>query len=282
MRLTDAYLAIRRQFRAASLETPDLDARLLLCHALAISPISLVNEPDRIVSPIEQDKIEEIIKRRIQHEPVARIIGVREFWGHQFLLSADTLEPRPDTETLVEAVVNRLSIKSQQDVRILDLGTGAGAILLSLLSEFSSARGFGTDINPGALHMARENAQRLGLTSRVWFFCANYLDAIGSEFDVIVSNPPYIPSNEIKGLAQDVAGFDPMRALDGGVDGLGGIREIFESVSNHLSPDGIVAVEFGFGQSDDVTDIARKTGLVGIETIRDIGNRHRVVLARKP
>lgn len=282
--LRDLYGALRCRFRGAGLDTPDLDARLLLCHALSIKPIELISEAHRAISAGDRERTEEIVLRRLSREPVARILGEREFWGQPFQLSASTLEPRPDTETLVEAVTNWLHKRVTQDgqdaLRLLDVGTGSGAILISLLLEFCNARGTGTDISASALETARQNARHLAVDQRAWFTTSNYLDAIQGCFDVIVSNPPYIASAEIADLAPEVALFDPLAALDGGSDGLDGYRAIFESALGNLSPDGLIAVEIGHEQSGSVTEIAHMSGFSTVETVQDLGNRDRVVLAR--
>ena len=286
------YRHIRHRFRDADLDTPDLDARLLVCHSLSVSPATLVADPERPVSPDERMRIDRAAQRRLDHEPVARIIGEREFWGRAFRLSAETLEPRPDTETLVEAVTERLrhrafdpergGIPARRGPLILDLGTGTGAILISLLSEIKNATGIATDISIDALLTARENARRHDVADRMLFLCANYLDALRGGFDVIVSNPPYIPSADIAGLSPEVVSFDPMAALDGGDDGLDAYRAIFESAPSNLLPGGMVAVEIGIGQSSAVADIARRSGFSTVETIPDLGNRARIVLAMSP
>jgi len=282
--LRDLYGTLRGRFRDAGLDTPDLDARTLLCHALSIKPIDLISESDRAISSGERQRTEEIVLRRLAREPVARILGEREFWGQPFQLSASTLEPRPDTETLVEAVstwLHKRVIQIGQDApRLLDIGTGSGVILISLLLEFCNARGTGTDISASALETARQNARNLAVDERARFAAGNYLDAIQGCFDVIVSNPPYIASAEIADLAPEVALFDPLAALDGGSDGLDGYRAIFESALRNLSPDGLIAVEIGHEQSGSVTAIAHLSGFSTVETVQDLGNRDRVVLAR--
>jgi len=279
-RLGAVYRQLRARFRDASLDTPDLDAQLLVCHALGIEPIKLVSEPQRLIDPDQSRAIETVARRRLGREPVARIIGEREFWGLAFHLSAHTLEPRADTETLVEAVLQNLREQPAHPLRILDVGTGSGAVLTAILSERPAATGIGIDIAPGALETARTNARIHGLGDRARFVCMDFFNALDGRFDLIVSNPPYIPTREIAGLAPEVADFDPQLALDGGDDGLDAYRRIFESAPDCLRQGGLIAVEIGMSQAAEVADIARNAGFSTSGPIRDLGNRDRVVLAR--
>ena len=281
-RLADLYRRMRNQFRQADLDTADLDARLLVCHALALDPVTLVSQPDRPVSADEQKRMNNLVERRLAREPVARILGEREFWGLRFAVSPHTLDPRADTETLVGAVADHLRRRAIAAPFILDVGTGTGAILLALLSECAGARGVGTDIDPRALRIARENAVRQGVAGRARFVCANYLETIRGAFDAIVSNPPYIRSEDIAGLAPEVACFDPIRALDGGADGLDAYRALFESAASNLRSGGVFAVEFGAGQFDSVARIARKAGFSTVEAADDLGGHARVALTFLP
>jgi len=279
-RLGAVYRQLRIRFRDANLDTPDLDAQLLVCHALGIEPIRLVSEPQRPIDPDQSRLIEAVARRRLAREPVARIIGKREFWGLAFNLSPQTLEPRADTETLVEAVLRDLCEQPAHPLRILDLGTGSGAVLTAILSECPAATGIGIDLAPGALETARENARLHGLADRARFVCMDFFNALDGRFDVIVSNPPYIPTLDIAGLAPEVADFDPHLALDGGNDGLDAYRRIFESAPDYLRQGGLVAVEIGMSQAADVADIARNAGFSTSDPVRDLGDRERVVLAR--
>lgn len=279
-RLGTLYHRMRARFRDAGLDTPDLDARLLVCHALGIEPSALLSDPQRLLDPDQSRLAEAVSKRRLAREPVARIIGEREFWGLAFRLSPHTLEPRGDTETLVETVAQELRGRQKSSVRVLDLGTGTGAILTAILAEHPAATGIGVDISPGALRTARENAERHGLADRARFVCMDYFTALRSQFDVIVSNPPYIPTREIAGLAPEVSAFDPQLALDGGEDGLDAYRTIFESAPCHLRTGGLIAVEIGSEQGAAVMDIARSSGFSTSDPVRDLGSRDRVVLAR--
>lgn len=250
-------------FAAGGLDSPDLDARLLVGHALQLDLTGLVTHGSRLLSPAEAQHLETLALRRLAGEPVARILGTKEFWGLPLQLSADTLVPRPDTETVVELALEHLSVggDKKRRLRIADLGTGSGAILLALLSELPQAYGIGTDISIAALQTARENARALALGPRTGFVACSYASALSAPFDLIVSNPPYIPSSEIRDLAIDVRDHDPLRALDGGRDGLDAYRALIPQATSLLQPGGAVIVEVGLGQSGDVATLMKEAGL---------------------
>ena len=245
--------------------TPELDARLLISNALGLHGAAYFLEPDRLLSEQELNEIAQRLARRMAGEPVSRIVGERGFWKHEFLISPDVLDPRPDSETLIETALELLGEGAH---RILDLGTGSGALLISLLLEYPNATGVGIDLSPEALEVATANAQRLGCADRVDFRVQNWLDGMGSDegerFDLILSNPPYIPRDDIEGLAPDVARFDPRGALDGGEDGLDYYREIIPQLSRFLTPEGIVIFEIGEGQHEEVMQLFNQAGLNGI------------------
>ncbi|BAM93038.1 methyltransferase HemK [Bradyrhizobium oligotrophicum S58] len=259
-----ARRTLAARFSAAGLDSPDLDGRLLVGHALQLDLTGLVTQGSRLLSPAEAQHLETLASRRLAGEPVARILGAREFWGLPLQLSADTLVPRPDTETVVELALEHLSAAGdlKRRLRIADLGTGSGAILLALLSELPQAHGIGTDISIAALRTARDNARALGLGARAGFVACSYASALAAPFDLIVSNPPYIPSSEIGDLAIDVRDHDPLRALDGGRDGLDAYRALIPQAANLLQPGGAVIVEVGLGQSGDVVTLMTEAGLV--------------------
>ena len=256
-----------------SVPTPELDARLIISNALGLQGASFFLQPDRLLSETELSEIAQRLARRMAGEPVSRIVGERGFWKHEFRLSPDVLDPRPDSETLIEAALELMSEqktgeKNQtESLKILDLGTGSGALLISLLLEYPGATGVGIDVSSQALVVAKGNAKSLGCADRADFRQENWLDEIvrdGHEtFDLIVCNPPYIPRNEIEGLAPDVALFDPHSALDGGADGLDPYREIIPQLSKVLTPDGIVIFEIGEGQEEQVTSLLREAQLYG-------------------
>lgn len=275
--------ALATQFKAGSIETPELDARLLIGAALGLGHTGLATQAARLITGDESKAIASLAKRRMAHEPVARILGHKEFWGLDFQLSTATLVPRPDTETVVEAALEILRSNSgTRALRIADIGTGSGAILLALLSEFPEATGIGTDISAAALTTAALNARRLGLASRASFVQCEYAAALSGPFDLIVSNPPYIRSSDIAALDRDVRDHDPHLALDGGADGLDAYRAIIPQAAALLGPDGVLIVETGYDQSTPVSDLMRAAELtLPRPPATDLGGIHRAVLGRK-
>ncbi len=253
--------------RKTGVLSPELDARLLISHALDLEGAAYFLEPDRLLSEQELSEIATALARRMAGEPVSRIVGQREFWKHTFRLGPEVLDPRPDSETLIEAALERMASKQRasEGAKILDLGTGSGALLLSLLMEWPGASGVGIDISAKALEIAAENARRLGCADRVVFRPGNWLDDFaedGSEiFDLVICNPPYIARDEIEDLAPEVALFEPRTALDGGPDGLDPYREIIPGLSRVLGPGGVVIFEIGEGQDRDVLHLLEKAGL---------------------
>eukprot|EP00435_Cladocopium_sp_Y103_P078397 s1_g2136.t1 len=254
------YRDLLDQFRSAELASPDLDARLLMAAAVGVDDVALIADPDQLVDAQHVDVLQGYAGRRLAGEPVSRILGEREFWGLSFSLNQATLDPRPDSETLVEAVLAQVSDKTA-DLRILDLGTGTGCLLLALLSELPNARGLGVDCSTDAIEVARANAERLGLGDRSMFRVGNWGEGLTESFDLVISNPPYIPSADIDQLSLEVRSHDPMGALDGGADGLAAYREIAEEAARLLTPGGAAFWELGIGQSDDVAKIASHAGL---------------------
>lgn len=220
-----------------------------------------------------------LLARVVAHEPLSRILGIREFWGLPFALSADTLDPRPESETVVAAVLDRLPDRDHA-YRLLDLGTGTGCLLLALLSELPHATGIGVDIAPGAARTARYNAVQLGLAGRAQFLAGHWAAAIAGRFDAVVANPPYIPTSDIAGLAAEVREYDPRRALDGGPDGLASYREIVSALPRLLRPGGRFATEVGAGLADIVAAILTAQGLRLDSIVPDLAGIPRCVVAR--
>lgn len=276
---------IRTRLEAAGIDTPELDARLLLGDVLQLDLTSLIAAAARRLTADEATALEFAIQRRTNGEPVARILGHKEFWGLSFALSPATLVPRPDTETIVEAALTIFKQEGRTDdaLRIADIGTGSGAILLALLFELPNAQGIGTDINPDALSMAARNASALGMSERARFVECNYAGALRGPFDLIVSNPPYIPSCDIDDLAVEVRAHDPRLALDGGADGLDAYRVIAPAAFELLAPGGVVVFEIGQGQEHDVVRLAAGAGLTAGDFVKpDLNGIPRVVVGRKP
>jgi release factor glutamine methyltransferase len=260
----------------AGIDTPQREARLLLAHVTESEATDLALNPDRIVSDKDAACFTDLVARRETHEPFAYITGRRDFWTLELEVSPDTLIPRPDTETLVEAAL-KFAGSPAAPLSILDLGTGSGAILLALLAELPRAEGFGVDVSDGALAVARRNALRAGLGARARFARSSWWSHVSGTFDLIVSNPPYIPSADISGLDADVRDYEPRLALDGGPDGLGAYRAILSVVLAHLSPGGALIVEVGAGQAGDVAAMMRASGLSETAIRRDLGGHERVV-----
>ena len=258
-----ARRALAAQFKSAANESAELDARLLIGHALGLDLTGLISAAQRQLTSDEAAHLEQFARRRLAGEPVARIIGEKEFWGLPLQLSSATLVPRPDTETVVELALELLRAGGDLDrpLRIADLGTGSGAILLALLSELPAARGFGTDISQAALHTAGANAARAGLSDRATFIACDYARGLTGPFDLIVSNPPYIRSADIDGLAAEVRNHDPLAALDGGADGLDAYRALIPQAAGLLAPGAALVVEAGQGQSGPIEALMTTAGL---------------------
>jgi release factor glutamine methyltransferase len=258
-----ARRALAARFNAADIDSADLDARLLLGAALELDLTGLIASGARQLTAGEAELVEAFAARRLRGEPVARILGEKEFWGLPLKLSAETLVPRPDTETVVELALELLRDEPVSDraLRILDIGTGTGAILLALLSEEPEAFGVGTDISEGALATARENAAALGLASRAGFVACNYASALKGPFDLVMSNPPYIRSADIAGLAEEVRAHDPLAALDGGADGLAAYRALIPQAMQLLADGGVLVVEVGYDQAGEIEGLMTAAGI---------------------
>ena len=277
-----ARRAWAEKFQAAGLDSPQLDARLLIGHALSLDQAALLASGARALNADEETAIAALANRRLAHEPVARIVGTKEFWSLELRIDEATLVPRPETETVVEAALAAIDPHGSRGraLRIADLGTGSGAILLALLSELKNAFGVGGDLNPRALVMARDNARRLGLHRAVFVAC-DLTAALRGPFDLVVSNPPYIASGDIATLAPEVRLFDPRLALDGGADGLNFYRAIAAAAPALLAPEGTVVVEIGAGQAEPVAAIFAAAGLAPSAARPDLNNMPRALVASK-
>lgn len=268
-----------RRLRAAGIEGARRDARLLLAAALDLDPAAVMAWPERRLAPGERARIDALVARRAAREPVSRILGRREFWSLDIAVSAATLDPRPDSEALVAAMLARLPDRSAP-LEILDLGTGTGCLLLALLSELPAARGLGTDICPEALVTARGNAERLGLARRAAFVADSWGQGLAGSWQAIVSNPPYIKDRDIAALAPEVAEYDPRAALSGGADGLEAYRALIPQATRLLAPDGLLGLEIGHDQQSAVEDLLAGNGLRPEARIRDLAGIERCLVAR--
>jgi release factor glutamine methyltransferase len=272
------------RFKSGAIGSAELDARILVGAALGLDLTGLIAAAARAVTSDEATCLEDFTRRRLAGEPVARILGAREFWGLPLQLSAATLVPRPDTETVIELALEMLHAEPypQRGLRIADLGTGSGAILLALLSELPDAYGIGTDVSVAALRTASSNAAHLGFASRAAFVACDYAAALSEPFDLMVSNPPYIRSADIAGLATEVRDYDPLVALDGGADGLDAYRVLIPQAAQRLAPSGVLVVEAGHDQSGDIGGLMTAAGLTQEGPPRaDLAGVRRAVAGRK-
>ena len=257
-----ARRALAARLKSSATDSAELDARILIGAMLNLDLTGMITEAARPLTGDESSRLESFARRRLAGEPVARIVGMKEFWGLQLKLSPATLVPRPDTETVVELALEMLRAGGaiNRPLRIADLGTGTGAILLALLSELPDATGIGTDISAEALRTAADNAARLGFSGRVDFVRCDYASALSGPFDLIVSNPPYIRSADIAGLAPEVRDHDPHAALDGGADGLDAYRALIAQAAGLLAPGAVLVVEAGQGQASQIEALMTGAG----------------------
>jgi release factor glutamine methyltransferase len=279
-----ARRTLTARLASAAIDSSELDARLLIGAALGLDLTGMIKAAKQTLTPDQSARLENFTRRRLAGEPVARIVGVKEFWGLPLKLSAETLVPRPDTETLVELALEMLRANPapNQPARIADLGTGSGAILLALLSELPNARGFGTDISAAALQIAEANAVHVGLADRAIFIACDYAAGLIGPFDLIVSNPPYIRSADIAGLATEVRDHDPHLALDGGTDGLDAYRALIPQAARLLGPRGALVIEAGVGQSGQIEGLMTAVGLTPESAPKaDLAGIPRAVAGRK-
>lgn len=268
------------RLREAGVEGARRDARLLIGHLLGIGQAEMVARPERALSAAEAAAVEAAILRRVAREPVSRILGSREFYGLEFGLGAETLDPRPDSETLVEAALAALG--GRRAPRVLDLGTGTGCLLLAVLAERTDASGVGVDIAEGAVTVAAANADALGMAGRATFLrrdwtAPGWRDGLG-RFDLVLANPPYIPDAEIASLEPEVRNYEPRRALAGGRDGLDPYRLLVPQLADLLVPDGIAGFEFGLGQEAAVAAMFAEAGLAVSGMPKDLGGVIRCVI----
>lgn len=276
MNLSVLHRHASARLAGAGIAEAELDARLLVEHVTGTTRIDLLRAPGRPIEPEAIAALEAALARRVAGEPVHRILGWREFYGRRFALSPETLEPRPDTETLVDLVLPLL--RRLPAPRILDLGTGTGILALTLLAELPGARAVGADIAPGALATASENAEALGLAGRFETRLSDWFEKIDGRYDAILSNPPYIEADIIETLAREVRDFDPRAALDGGADGLDAYRRIAIGAPAFLAPGGIVGVEIGHGQKDAAIALFDAAGLAPRAFGTDLAGHDRALI----
>ena len=274
--LVTAWKAASAQLKAGRIDSPAIDGRLLLEAAAGASRLDILTEPYRPLSPDQQALLDAYVERRLRREPVSRILGRKGFWKIMLTVTPDVLSPRPDTETLLDIAM--LAHAPHEAFSVIDLGTGSGAILLAILAERPAAHGVGSDISSEALAVARENAANLDLDGRATFLRTEWATGFGdASFDLVVSNPPYIPSDDIPGLDPEVRDHDPLLALDGGPDGLEAYRELAPEIMRILKPGGVFAVEIGWDQGAPVKALFEDVGFTDVKVVKDLGDRDRVI-----
>jgi release factor glutamine methyltransferase len=279
--LVQAWTQARRRLETAGIEAPVIDARLLLEAATGASRTDIVTDPYRPLSEVQAETLDAYLDRRIAREPVSHILGKKGFWTVELKVTRDVLTPRPDTETLVNAVLK--SLPAEEPMRILDLGVGSGAILLALLAERPVWSGVGVDISEAALEVARENAALLKLDARAAFSHGIWAEGQPDQaFDAVVSNPPYIPTADIEDLEPEVRVHEPRLALDGGADGLEAYRVLAPQVMRVLKPGGVFALEIGHDQGHAVEALMQQAKAGFCRVVSDLGQRDRVVIGRAP
>ncbi|MBR0656766.1 peptide chain release factor N(5)-glutamine methyltransferase [Plastoroseomonas arctica] len=269
-----------QHLRAASVATPRQEARMLLGAAIGVPPEELLRDARAAVAPEASARFAALLKRRLAGEPIAYLVGSRGFWTLDLAVSPASLIPRPDSETLVEAALLAIPDRTLP-LRILDLGTGTGALLLAALSEYTNAWGLGVDRVPAAVELARQNAARTGLATRAAFLVGDWAGALDARFDLVLCNPPYIESAAIAGLMPEVARFEPASALDGGPDGLDAYRAVLAGLPSLLAPQGVAILELGLGQGPAVEALAAGFGLDVGPTRADLGGIARALPVKK-
>lgn len=283
-------------------DTAALDARLLICHFLQLDLTQFIMQQQQIITPAQLVALDAATQQALADMPISRILQIREFWGLDFVINQHVLDPRADSEILIETILQFVA-KTSQKLNFLDLGTGTGCLLLSLLHEYQNSTGVGVDFSVEALRIAHQNAKNLHLSERVSFIESDWFKNIPNptdpdqKFDVILSNPPYIPSQDIEGLADNVKLYDPLSALDGGEDGLAPYRIIASQAAQYLKPNGILIFEMGFDQADGLFDILNQNGFSSAEfNLKnsfanipthspnglgyDLGNNPRIIISR--
>jgi len=264
------------RLKAAGIEQPRRETRLLLAHALGLEPAAITGYPERPVP--DREGFLRLVERRARGVPMAQILGRREFWSLDFRVTPDTLDPRPDSEAVVEAALAAVADRRDEALSVIDLGTGTGCLLLAVLSELPAAEGLGVDLSPAAAIVAQDNAARLGLGRRARFLVGDWAAALSGGFDLVLANPPYVARDEIARLQREVAQFEPRLALDGGADGLDAYRSLSGDIRRLLRPSGTAVLEVGFGQWEAAAALFRRAGLRVAEPGRDLQGVARCVI----
>ncbi len=278
MELGVIYQEIKTQFAETGIDSPDLEAKRLIQAVTNLDSIDFIASPTKQLSAPHMEQINMYVARRLKGEPLSKILSVKEFWGLEFEVTADTLDPRPDTETLIEAVLKWVGGRKDDPLKIIDLGTGTGCIPIALLSELPNATVVAVDVSPKALNIAAKNAKKHKMSNRIEFVQGDWLTGFEDEFfDLIVSNPPYIPDSDIEKLSKEVKNHDPILALSGGNDGLNCYKIIFSQLKNKLNGENRAFLEIGFGQVNSIARLVDESNLLLCESRADIAGIPRVV-----
>lgn len=278
---SEAVATLKKAFEVRGIENPAREARLSLCAASGVSQVALIVEPREPLGSAAS-RVQEVSTRRAAGEPLSRIVGRREFWGLSLAISSQVLDPRPETETIVEAALSILSDRRDEPLRILDLGVGSGALLCALLTEFANARGVGVDISADAIDVALGNLDACGLSERTEIRVGDWTNGLEGRFDLIVANPPYIPTSDLPRLPREVRDFDPWLALDGGIDGLAAYRRILPGSRSLLASGGWLLAEFGAEQAAMLRAMAEQSGFADPRIYKDLAGLNRVLAAAAP
>ncbi len=277
MNVKQALSDSKQLLRISGVPSYALDAELLLMHVLQITREKIIGYPERAITSDEADLFGGLIKRRAGREPLSHILGRREFFGREFKVTKDTLDPRPDSESLIEAVFAVYPDKDKA-LNIIDFGTGTGCLLLTLLAEYENAKGTAVDISEPTLAVAKENSVKLGLAKRADFIVSNWGEEVKGKYDLIISNPPYIKKAEIEGLEPEVSIYEPGRALDGGDDGLKCYKDLAPYIASLISDNGFAVIELGVGQDESVKTIMENVGLTFITYRKDLAGINRCIV----
>ncbi|MBL1419627.1 MAG: peptide chain release factor N(5)-glutamine methyltransferase [Alphaproteobacteria bacterium] len=274
MHIEKYHQQLTRKLASNGSETADLDARLLICHFLQLGLTSFIMQQNRLLTKPELAKLQAAEAKALAHMPISRILQSRQFWGLDFTIDQHVLDPRADSEILIETLLH-FRPPSFEPLKLLDLGTGSGCLLLALLHEYQSATGIGADFSAKALKIAQLNAKNLNLSNRASFIQSDWFTQIEAQkFDIILSNPPYIPHKDITSLADNVKLYDPLSALDGGKDGLAPYRIITRQAAQYLKPDGILIFEMGFDQADGLFDILQQQDFSSADFVMPNSDNH--------